>query len=94
MGSEQMMVLLNLVTCLAGSYLCVCRMTHMNSHVKLPIRLGVTLQFALFAASGLSYTYNEPASFIQWMMGFGLICILLLGYGSWRHGAPAYAVKA
>jgi len=94
MGSEQTLVLLNLITCLAGGLLCACRMTKMNGQVKLPIRLLTTIQFTLFAASGMSYTYGEPASLIQWMMGVGVIAYLLLGVGPWRYGPPPYALKA
>ena len=94
MGSDQLMDLLNLLTCLVGAGLSICRLVKMNSRVKMPLRVLATIQLVLFIASGISYTYDQPASFIQWLMGLGLISYLLLGVAPWKHGPPSCALKA
>lgn len=93
MSGEQSLILLNLLVCSAGGLMCICRMAHMDSNTKQAIRAQYTIWFSMFAASGWSFTYEEPSSFIQLLMGAALVAHMLIGMGAWRHGAPNYTVR-
>lgn len=93
MDADHLLILGNLVVCLVGAWLCVCRMAHMDSKTKLTIRVQYAVWFSLFACSGISWTYDEPASLTQLMMGSAVVVHLILGLGAWRYGAPTYTVQ-
>ena len=92
MDAEQLLILGNLLTCLFGAWLCICRMSMMDSRTKRSIRAQYTMWFCLFATSGISWTYDEPATLVQLLMGAAVVAHLLLGIGAWRYGAPTYTV--
>lgn len=92
MDADRLLILGNLIVCLLGAWLCVCRMSMMDSRTKRPIRAQYTTWFCLFAASAISWTYDEPATLTQLLMGCAVVGHLLLGIGAWRYGAPTYTV--
>lgn len=93
MESEYTLSLLNLFVCMFGGYVCICRMAKMSaSETKLIIRWQYMLWFGLFSASGISWTYDQPATWIQLLMSGSIVTHLLLGLAAWRHGAPAYTM--
>lgn len=93
MQSEAVFTILNLLVCLFGGYVCICRMAKMSARAtKLTIRWQYMLWFGLFSASGISWTYDEPANFIQLLMSVSIVTHLLLGVAAWRNGAPAYTM--
>ncbi len=50
--------------------------------------------FTLFAASGISWLFDIPASLGQIVMALGVIADLGLGFSAWRSGAPSYTRAA
>lgn len=89
---SEIMVIFNLAMCFAGGYVCICRMAKMSAQTTKPvIRSQYVIWFGIFAASGISWTYGEPANSIQLLMGAGVLAHLLIGLSIWRRGTPEYA---
>lgn len=92
--SEAVLVALNAVACLAGMWVCLCRMGQMSgSLTKLSIRIQYAITFSIFAASAISWTYHDPASLTQFAMTTALLAHLLIGTGAWRYGPPIYTMR-
>lgn len=88
---SKLLIVANLLVCMAGGFMCICRMSMMSlSTTKAEIRWQYVFWFSTFAASGISWTYDEPASFAQLLMSLAIVVHLILGLGAWRNGAPAY----
>ncbi len=84
------LIVLNLLICSFGGYLCICRLRVIDSKTKTPIRVRYVMWFTLFAASGISWLFDIPASLGQIVMALGVIADLGLGFNAWRRGAPNY----
>lgn len=84
------LIALNLLICLFGGYLCICRLRVIGPDTKTPIRVRYVMWFTLFAASGLSWLFDYPASLGQIVMALGVIADLALGFNAWKKGAPTY----
>lgn len=92
--NEAVLVALNFVSCLAGAWVCLCRMGQMSgSATKLSIRVQYAITFAIFAASAISWTYNDPASVTQFAMTTAMLAHLLIGTEAWRYGPPDYTMR-
>jgi membrane-anchored protein YejM (alkaline phosphatase superfamily) len=92
MAETTVMVLVNLVICSAGAFMCACRMAHMSEKkTKRPIRVLYIVWFTTLIASALSWTYDEPPGIGQVSMSLAILIHLAMGIGVWRHGPPAYA---
>lgn len=92
MDADRLLILANLVVCGFGAWMCICRMSYMDSQTKRSIRSQYAVWFCLFAASAISWTYDEPATVTQLLMGCAVVIHLVLGIGAWRYGAPTYTV--
>jgi hypothetical protein len=89
------MVIANLLVCTAGMIICACRMSHMSkSRTKIQIRLSYSMWFTTFMASGISWTYGDPANLAQLSMSVAILLNLIFGISVWRYGQPHYAMKA
>ena len=95
MTSETMLLIVgNFTVCGVGAGMCVCRMAHMSARfTKGAIRIQYAVLFAMFAASAISWTYDEPATVTQLLMSCGMLAHLLLGFEAWRGGAPWYTIR-
>lgn len=94
MESELVMIALNWLICFVGGCLCVVRIGAMQGGVvKRTIRVQYMLWFALMAASGWSFLYDQPPTLTQMMLSAGILAHLSIGFKVWRHGPPAYAIK-
>lgn len=94
LSSEELMINLNLLLCLCGGFVAICRMGLMTkSGTKGTVRVIYMLYMMMFATSGISYWWDEPAGIAQILMGACVLCILLMGFGAWRNGAPAHTNK-
>jgi len=92
--SDLIMVGLNLIVCLVGIAVCLNRMGHMSrSTTKLSIRVQYASWVALFVASMISWTYDEPASLTQLVMTMAILGQLLLGTDAWKYGPPDYTMR-
>lgn len=91
MGNEW--ILINLALCIAGGWTCICRMKLMGSQTKKQIRAQYVIWFVLFFVSGCSWTFGEPATPTQLLLGLGIITHITLGFSVWKNGAPAYATE-
>lgn len=91
---SEFLVLANLLLCLFGGWVCLCRMTKMRgSTTKMIIRLQYAIWTAVFCASGISFLFGEPATWVQLLLGAGIVGHLALGVTVWRFGAPAYTMR-
>ena len=82
---------MNLLVCLFGGYICICRMGKMSAKETKPvIRAQYTLWMALFVASGLSWLYGYPATPPQTLLSAGIVLWLALGVSAWRFGTPPH----
>lgn len=71
--------LINFFVCMAGSFLCICKMAKMGkSTTLLSVRLQYTILFSMFVASTISWVYKEPADMTQVIMGCGMVVFLYL----------------
>lgn len=90
--NETMLILANWIVCAAGGWLCLCRMTKMSGRgTKLAIRWQYTILFTIFFASGWSWIFGDPATFIQMFRAGLLVIYVAAGMPAWRHGQPEYA---
>ena len=86
------MIVVNLLLCSVGGWVCICRMGMMTLP-KMAVRSQYVILFMLFAASGISWIYGESPTIVQVAMGAAILAHLLLGWGAWRHGAPRYTMR-
>ena len=92
MDAERLLIAANIFLCAFGWWLCLCRLVMMGSQTKLAIAAQYALWMACFTGSALSWTYGEPASVTQLLMGASVVIYLLMGWAAWRYGAPRYTV--
>lgn len=84
----------NLVVCLAGGYLCICRLRIMRaSMTKKSVRVQYSIWFALFVSSALSFTYGEPPTWTQLVLTAFTLLVLLIGSAAWSAGPPRYTMR-
>lgn len=88
------LIVLNLLICSFGGYLCICRLRVIGPQTKTPIRVRYVMWFTLFAASGISWLFGIPATLGQIVMALGVIADLALGFNAWKNGQPGYARQA
>jgi len=92
--AELLIVGANLLVCAGGMWVCICRMGLMSSRTtKLSIRIQYAIWFAMFVASGISWTYDDPASITQLAMTASVLGHLLIGTDAWRYGPPDYTIR-
>ena len=91
---DLLLVFANLITCMAGVVLCVCRMGKMTKAVKPAIRYQYNLMLPVLIASAFSWIYGQPATLVQLAMSAAMTVPLLIGVVAWKYGAPSYAIKA
>ena len=87
---ESKLVIFNLLVCMLGGYLCICRMKSTSNKTKPVIIARYVMWFSLLCGSGISWLYGHPASLFQIFLGIGVVADLMLGFKAWRHGAPPY----
>lgn len=92
MDAERLLIAANMLLCASGWWLCLCRLVMMGSQTKFVIAAQYALWMACFTGSALSWTYGDPASVTQLLMGFVVVVYLMLGWHAWRYGAPRYTV--
>lgn len=90
---ENSITAVNFVLCLFGGWICVCRMDKMTAATKPAIKFQYELLFTVFVASGISWTYSEPATFGQLLMTAAVVAQLALGFRAWRSGPPDYTAR-
>ncbi len=91
---DSALIIANLFACLAGGFVCVCRMGAMpGADAKPSIRFQYFLWFTMFVASGISWLYGQPATIMQFVWSCAVLAYLVIGYGAWRHGAPSYTIR-
>jgi len=94
MDRAQILILVNLLICSAGVFICACRLSHMSpTRTKPAIRYAYVLWLPVFVASGISWTHSEPPTIEQVALGAAILANLLTGIKVWRYGIPIYAVK-
>lgn len=91
--SEAIMTVVNLGVCMVGFLMCICRNGLMNHHTKGVIRAQYAIWVGYFVASGISFTFDVPASMTQLAMSAAVVVHLLLGFEAWKSGAPGYTVR-
>ena len=93
MPIESVVIVTNLLICVVGLSICVCRMAQMTAHeTKLVIRIQYAIWTGFFTASAISFTYDAPTTITQTFLSFAVVCHLMLGYSAWRVGAPEYTM--
>jgi len=90
---ESKLVIFNLLLCMLGGYLCICRMKSTSHQTKPVIIARYVMWFALLVASGLSWLYGVPANVFQILLGLGVVADLMLGFKAWQRGAPKYTLR-
>ena len=91
--SEAIITVVNLAVCMVGFLMCICRNGLMSHHTKGVIRAQYAIWVSYFVASGISFTFDVPASVIQLGMSTAVVVHLLLGFEAWKSGAPKYTVR-
>lgn len=88
--------MLNLIICLAATFICVCRMGAMQgSKTKKTIRYQYLMWFVVMFCSGFSYAlFGIRPSPMQTLLGFAVLCHLVIGFKVWKHGPPEYTKTA
>ena len=95
MGSEQLLILSNFLTCTMGGWICICRMKLMShSETKMEVRAQYMIWFVIFASSGWSFVFGANPNVIQFMMSLGVLAHLLIGSSVWKQRAPDYTRRA
>lgn len=90
-----LVILLNLVVCLAGCLLCVCRLTKMKfGETKDSIRHQYAIWFAVLFISAISFVFGIPPDPWRLVTDTVILVFLAIGIPAWRHGPPAYARKS
>lgn len=92
MENEQFLIILNGVICCVGGYMAICRQSKMGLSTKKTIRAQYAIWMVMFFLSATSWTFGQPASWIQIAMGASILAHLSLGFGAWRNGAPKYSI--
>lgn len=94
-NSDKVLITLNLLLCMGGAFVCICRMGMMSGrHTKKVVRGQYVSLFMGFLVSGGSYwLFEAPANFAQIMFGAAVVSFLLLGWGVWKDGAPLYTMR-
>lgn len=93
-ANEMALVGVNFLVCLVGLWVCAVRMGRMSRRTtKLTIRVQYAVWSALFTASAISWTHDDPASLTQLFMTAGVLGHLLLGADAWRYGPPPYTIR-
>jgi hypothetical protein len=94
MESSLLMNLVNVVLCLAGLIMCLCRARVMSARTTKPvIRYGYTLEVVVLLASMFGPTYAGGVIWPQLILGVGIVARLWIGMGAWRSGQPAHATR-
>lgn len=91
--SEQIIIALNLLACITGGFIVVCRLKFITPRTKESIRWHYVMWFTLFAWSGLSWTYGDIPGWAQLALSCGGLFQLILGSRPWKYGQPDYALK-
>jgi hypothetical protein len=91
---NELLALLNFLICLAGGWVCLCRLGAMQGgKTKLTIRWQYTMWFSLLTCSGFSFAFGHATTFMEVLLAAGIVSHLLIGFSVWRHGPPAYAAR-
>lgn len=92
---SKLLLLLNLVLCLFGAWVCICRIGAMTgSTTKRTIRIQYVMWLSLLLMSGLSFLFGHHVTKVEIVFAVCVVSHLLIGFPVWRHGPPAYASKA
>jgi hypothetical protein len=88
-------VLLNMVLCVGGLIMCICRGRFINPRTtKREIRLLYRAEAFAFFAVLLSPLYAGPVSAAQLILLAANVFRLWYGRGAWLFGQPAYATSS
>lgn len=72
------LIAINLVVCLGGAYLCICRMMRMSKDdTQLAVRQFYTVFFMLFIASGISFLWEIEVTFLQLAQSGSILVYLM-----------------
>lgn len=85
------LIIPNLLMCMFGGYLCICRMKFTSSRTKLPILVRYIMWFTAFVISGISWIWDANPTPLQIFLGACVIADLGLGFNAWKNGVPKYA---
>lgn len=84
------MTLVNVLLCLAGMWMCVCRARHMSfATTRNVVRYGYGAMFTTLLGSLLVF----PAGWWQTYLSFCIVVYLLKGMPAWRGSQPEEACK-
>ncbi len=90
---DSLMIGTNLVLCLAGGLMIICRGRHMHpAKTRHSILLAYTVAMFAFSASAISWTFSGISE-LQVISALVADIYLLLSAKEWKNGQPWYAMR-
>jgi hypothetical protein len=88
---ENSLLIANTALAVFAGYICICRMGMMTyGRVKPAIRWQYV---GLFTVLVISVVYGQPVTLGHLALTAGVVFVLSMGFGIWRHGLPMHAMR-